>query len=291
MPMRTLKKLLTLGAVLALLAGAPTLAAGRALVTPDGDVFQVEEIGSGPFARALRTTIHRADGSTEIGLVPRTADRAWDAFPTLALDPDTGQPALVWSRHNGVDFDLVLSLHDGKRWSAPVSLVSTPADEIHARAFTAPGEGLHVIWTLPGRDLSFFYGLFRTGSGVAVLGPERVPLKRFFPGSGLDPADTEGGNDDPGIQPGGAPPPSDSGTNPPTGDDSCASQEGFSMCLEAATPAAAVVCGGFSVVVEVRGGQCLLNRSDAGWLRGVCAPAGTDLKGALESLRLACGKK
>lgn len=278
--------------VLVVLLAPPVVAAGTAVVTPDGDVFRVEEVGSGRFARALQATILRMDGTAESVLVPGTVDRSWDAFPSLALDPDTGQPALVWSRFNGVDFDLVLASYDGKRWMVPVTLVSTPDDEIHARAFTAPGEGVHVIWTTPGERWTFHYGLFRTATGVAVREPEVVRARRYFP-SDPGAGSTEGGGDDPGIQPGEEPPPGNTGGDDGDGtggDSTCGSQEAFGMCSESMTPdGGSDRCGRLSVVVRMGEAQCLLVRNEAGWMRGVCAPAGVDLQKALDGTRVTCG--
>ena len=61
------------------------------------------------------------------------------------------------------------------------------------------------------------------------------------------------------------------------------------MCAESGTPGGSSDrCGRFSVVLPIGNAECLMTRDDTGWMRGVCAPAGTDLTAALDGLNLTC---
>ena len=277
---------MALGLLVACLTVAPSLADTQSLLTPTGDLFTVEEMHSvqGHASTALRSTIYRASGAVEVSILPKTDDDAFDTFPWLALDPDTKQPALVWSRHNGTDYDLYLAVHDGKEWGAPISLVASTADEIAAQAYTAPGEGLHIIWTSGRNVRGFSYGLFRTATGVPVRGPEYVrsfPTGRWADGNGKGGSFTEGGGDDPG-------------TNPDDGmDDDLRGCFKNGMCKVSAPPtesAGVTGCEAFSVTVERGRLSCLLTRTDSGWsrqcfaVRGAKAGNRIDLKSAHQKL-------
>lgn len=258
----------------------PAIAA-HTVLTPRGDLLVVDEVSRGPEgpSLALRWTLHRADGEVERGIVPGTWDRARDASPSLALDPDTGDVVLVWSRHNGTDFDLVLSTLEGRTWSGPVPLVSTPDHEIQPTVLTAPGEGIHVAWRYPGDRDAFWYGLFRPATGVAIVGPERI-TPAIFQGGPL----TEGGGDDPGIQPGSDCPPDDQASCLRRSPGDC-----DRACLESASPVdGSSSCRGIAIIAPIGESLCAVTRDETGWHRVACTKAATvDLRAALESLATA----
>ncbi|MGD8375529.1 MAG: sialidase family protein [Acidobacteriota bacterium] len=265
----------------ALACGLVPALAAHSVYTPRGDLLIVEEVSRNPEAPslALRWSLHRADGGVERGIVPGTWDRARDVSPSLALDPDSGDAVLVWSRHNGTDFDLVLSTLEGRTWSEPIPLVSGPDHEIQPTVFTAPGEGIHVAWRYPGERDAFWYALFRPATGVAVVGPERITLA-IFTGGPL----TEGGGDDPGIQPGTDCPPDDLVNCLRRSPGSC-----DRACRESASPVDGLSsCRGISIVAPIGDSLCAATRDETGWHPVACATAGTvDLRAALESLAAA----
>lgn len=275
----------------------PASAGPRTIVTPAGDVLVVEEVVSAPGAAstALRVTRYRGAAPASVSIVPATADAAFDAFPALVLDPESQLPTLVWSRHNGTDYDLVLSRLEPGGWSAPLPLVATPSDEIGATVFAAP-RGIHVLWTQPDEPGILHYALARAESGVFLRGPERIGFLVRGAGS----ARTEGTVDDPGLNPYVPPPSGDtkcSGTGMCKGGSGGGVESTPTVCdpvagtcpVSPAPPAAADRCGTVSVILAHRAGACVWTLRDAGWQRGVCIPA--ERLGRVEDLRQAIEKR
>lgn len=286
-------------------ANVPTLAA-RALVVSADEMIRVDEVvgqpGTAPMA--LRITVYRAASAPVSHLVPATVDAAFDAFPTLVLDPDSGRPLLIWSRHNGTDYDIVFARLERLGWTDPITLVATPADDLRPHAQPAFGHGIHLLWTHPGGGLGFGYGLFRTDTGEAVRLPERGAVDRRLPGS---PSQTEGTVDDPGLNPYTPPPPSDGnctgmcrggggggGTGGPESVGSgCDPLTG--LCTgDKEPPAARTLCDRLAVLRQETGGRlCVWSRDDGGWERGACVRgqdriAVRDLRAAFEELSPRC---
>jgi hypothetical protein len=178
------------------LMAAPAAASSRTLVTPAGDLLVVTPAGARGMSAptALRVTRYRTAAPPQTAIVPGTEDAAFDAFPTLVLDPESQAATLVWSHHNGTDYDLMMSRLEGDAWSRPIVLVGTPQDEIRPDAYPAPGLGIHLFWSTPGDRRGFHYALFRADSGTLLRGPERLAVV-LPPSPGPGP---EGTVDDPG---------------------------------------------------------------------------------------------
>jgi len=286
-------------------ANAPTVAA-RALVVSADEMLRVEEVQGQPGTapRALRVTVYQGANLPVSHLVPATIDAAFDAFPTLVLDPDTGRPLLIWSRHNGTDYDIVFSRLDRTGWTEPITLVATAADDIRPHAQAAFGHGIHLLWTHPGGGSGFGYGLFRTDTGEAVRPPEHGAVGRRDPSS---PAQTEGTVDDPGLNPYTPPPPSDGGctgmcrggggsggsSGPESVGAGCDSLTG--LCKgDTEPPASRTICASLTVLrQEATGRICLWSRDERGWTRGACVRgqdkvAARDLRAAFEEISPRC---
>jgi hypothetical protein len=288
-----------------LAAASLPVAAARALVLSPDEMLRVEEVYGQPGTAsiALRVTFYHGASSPVSHLVPATVDAAFDAYPTLILDPDTGRPLLIWSRHNGTDYDIVFSRLDRSGWTEPITLVATPADDLRPQAQAAFGHGIHLLWTHPGGGTGFGYGLFRTDTGEAVRPPERGALGRSDPGS---PGSTEGTVDDPGLNPYAPPPASDTCTGmcrggggsggtggPESVGAGCDSLTG--ICKgDTEPPAARAVCDALAVIrQEATGRICLWSRDDGGWTRGACVRsqdkiAVRDLRAAFTEMSARC---
>jgi hypothetical protein len=260
-------------------------------------MLQVQEVYGEPgtAAIALRIVFYHGSASPVTHLVPATVDTGFDAFPTLLLDPDTGRPLLIWSRHNGTDYDIVFSRLDRTGWTDPVTLVDSASDDVRPHAYPAFGNAIHLLWTNPGRGAGFGYGLFRTDTGEAVRLPEPGAFDRRHRGS---PAQTEGTVDDPGLNPYAPPPPVDNCTgkcrsgggsggtsSPESTGTGCDSLTG--LCKgDAEPPTARTVCDTLAVLrAEATGRICLWSRDDGGWSRGPCV--GSQDKIAVRDLRAA----
>jgi len=265
-----------------LAAASLPAAAGRALVVSADEMLRVEEVygeaGTAPIA--LRVTFYHGASTPVSHLVPATIDAAFDAYPTLLLDPDSGRPLLIWSRHNGTDYDIVFSRLERTGWTDPITLVATAADDLRPQAQAAFGHGIHLLWTHPGGGSGFGYGLFRTDTGEAVRPPERGAVDRRNPGS---PGQTEGTVDDPGLNPYTPPPPTDGCTGmcrggggsggtgaPESVGAGCDSLSG--VCKgDTEPPVARTICDVLTVLrQEATGRLCLWSRDDGGWSRGAC---------------------
>lgn len=272
--------------------------AARALVVSADEMLRVEEVfgepGTAPIA--LRVTFYHGAGTPVSHLVPATIDAAFDAYPTLILDPDSGRPLLIWSRHNGTDYDIVFSRLDRTGWSAPITLVATAADDLRPQAQAAFGRGIHLLWTHPGGGFGFGYGLFRTDTGEAVRPPEGGARDRRHPGA---PSGTEGTVDDPGLNPYTPPPPSDvsctgicrggNGGGPESAGAGCDPLTG--LCKgDTEPPAARTICDALAVLRQESAGRvCLWSRDDGGWTRGACVRSQDKL--AVRDLRAAFAER
>jgi hypothetical protein len=265
--------------VAGLLCSAPLLAGQQTALIPGAyHLMRVDEVGKRANAAptGLRWTTIGTKGEKLGGMIPGTEGAGFDAYPWLFNDPESGMPALVWSHHNGVDYDLALTRFDGEGWSDPLTLVSTEMDEIQPRAYAAPGEGFHLVWNGPGKRRGFHYGLFRLDTGIAIVGPENViPV--------VGPRDNpqwtpEGGLDDPGTGLS-----SDCETDA-AGNCRCHRPSG--MCITSPGEEGATVCDSISLVVGSGSDVCILTRTGEGWLTGACQPSkgGAGARQLLQSL-------
>ena len=287
---------LLLGVLALGLAGTLSLAETQStmVITARGDLFQVEEVlaESEFIPTSLRFTVYRASGEVRTRIIRHTSDSVFDTSPSLALDPDTGLPVLVWSRHNGTDYDIVLSNYEGRSWGAPITLASTRSNEIQPKAFTAPGEGLHVVWAWPGEQNSFGYGMFRTATGIAVRGPHKVTPFVESRRKGARQRTQQGGNP---FAEGGFDEPGSGITIPPTdGDDSTACDNTNRPCHDRGSggvvgESGAVLCDNrFTVTVQVNRQVCVLTSDDDGWSQ-YCYPRRVKLDGVKQAMKMLAG--
>jgi hypothetical protein len=263
---RTSRLLIVLGGV-GLLGLAPLLGATQTALTPgDHHLLRVQEVRSHPrdVATSLEWSLVGNRGRKIGGVIPGSGGPEFDAYPALFNDADTGAPILVWSRHNGVDFDLAFTRFDGESWTAPITLVGTAREEIQPQAYSTPGGEFHLVWNWPDDGGNFLYGRFRVDSGVSVIEPERV-IGHLGPRVDQQWVSTnpEGGLDDPGTgrsfvcqtgercpcdyYPGGC-----GGNIDPSG------------------PEGATVCESLSLVVGSGRNACILTRTADGWSLGAC---------------------
>lgn len=265
---RTSRLLIALCGV-GLLGLAPLLGATQTALTPgDHHLLRVQEVGAGPRqgSTSLEWSLTGDRGRQIGGVIPGTGGPGFDAYPSLFNDIDTGDPILVWSHHNGVDYDLALSRFDGASWTTPLTLVSSASEEIHPRAYSAPGGEFHLIWNLNGDRDAFHYGRFRVESGVSVSEPERINTQFALGRNGQwVSTDPEGGLDDPG-----------SGRSPKKGtcdpDAERCPCEYTSGCDGNSSPEGATVCQSLSLVVGSGANACILTRTPDGWTLGTCQP-------------------
>lgn len=264
----TTSRLLIPLCIMGLLASAPLLGATPTTVTPgDHHLLRVQEVRSHPMhaPTSLEWSLLGERGRKIGGVIPGTSGPEFDAYPSLFNDADTGAPILVWSRHNGVDYDIAFSRFDGESWTAPITLVGTAWEEIQPRAYSVQGGEFHLLWNRNGDRTGFLYGRFRVDSGVSVSEPERI-IAELGPRDNEQwiSTDPEGGLDDPGSGRSGGRNDCEDGERCP-----CDYTGG---CNNNSTPEGVTVCDSFSLVVGSGPSACILTRDAGGWSLGTCQP-------------------
>lgn len=265
---RTSRRLIPL-LVAGLLASAPLLGTTQTALTPgDLHLLKVQEVRSVRHhaPTSLEWSLVGKGGREIGGVIPGTDGPEFDAYPSLFNDADTGAPILVWSRHNGVDYDVALTRFDGESWTTPITLVGTDRDEIQPRAFSTSNGAFHLVWNWPADDGSFLYGQFRVDSGIPLLESERVlsaeASKLDRKGVSTKP---EGGLDDPGSGRSG----SDDKFNCEQ-DERCPCDFGGQCAGTSPSVEGATVCESLSLVVGSGPNACILTRTPDGWSTGTC---------------------
>ena len=164
-----------IGAVLA--ASGESRAAVDRIVEAEGTVHRVTT-ESWPAdqlwtSTAIRYTRQSADGHVSSMLIPGTDDYVLDRDPALAIDPQTGQPIIVWSRYETVGYDLyAVTIRNGS-WSPPRLLLAPNPSRVRPRVKT-DASLVHVFWThqLDGNVSRVARASFLPGSLTLLLGPE-----------------------------------------------------------------------------------------------------------------------
>jgi hypothetical protein len=142
-----------------LLAASPAVAA-TSVEMSGGAILSVWEHG-----HALLYSVESA-GAIRVGRVPRTGDRARDAFPSLALDPTTGKPVLLWSRSDGAALKIAYARFEQGSWK-----------NIHALSF---GRGDDIL-PLAGSSMNGSYLFFASvGAAQYMYAPLDLSRGRLF---------------------------------------------------------------------------------------------------------------
>lgn len=261
--------LLSLLFVVGLLSSIPVPAATQATMTPgDHQLLRVKEVGARPdhAPTSLEWSLLGDRGRKIEGVIPGTGGPDFDAYPSLFNDTDTGAPVLVWSRHNGMDYDIAFSRFEEGSWTPPITLVDTTRDEIQPRAYSTSGGEFHLVWNWPGDSGNFLYGRFSLETGVTVLEPERI-IAQLGPKEDEQWISTspEGGMDDPGTGHSGG----NDNFNCEDGE-RCPCDYGGQCAGTSPSVEGATVCESFSLVVGSGRKACLLSRTPDGWALGTC---------------------
>ena len=76
-----------------------------------------------------------------------------DGYPSFGLDPVGSTPEVTWSRHDGEDYEIVVSRWEFDRWIEPVTLTANDADDLDPEIAYAPdGTARLTFW----RDSNVF---------------------------------------------------------------------------------------------------------------------------------------
>lgn len=155
-------------------AGQVSLHAATSLRTADGALLSVQEVrlGSGGDApRALAFSLENGS-RTRTGYVGRTADRAIDQNPSLALDPRSRNPILVWSRSDGNALKVAYARFERGGWRDIHFLTFGPGDDLLPSIESSRG-GSFLHWS--DVDGNAFYAPVDPGSGRFFATPRELP--------------------------------------------------------------------------------------------------------------------
>jgi hypothetical protein len=124
-------------------------------------------------------------------------DGRGDGRPSVAMDPVTKWPHVVWAYNNGVDHDIAYSRWDGDGWLETKFLTSSAADEIDPRIHV-DGDATYVVWWEKDARAIRFVKRPRLGAwGVSEQvneQPEMRPSVATWGGTVRVAAETEGGH-------------------------------------------------------------------------------------------------
>jgi hypothetical protein len=164
-------------------AGQVSLLAATSVRTADGALLSVHEVRLGSSGDAPRALAFSLENGTRIrnGYVGRTMDRAIDQYPSLTLDPRSGNPVLVWSRSDGISLKVAYARFERGGWSDLHFLTFGPGDNLLPRIESSRG-GSFLYWT--DADGNTFYAPVDAGSGRFFAPPRELPAPTPPPADG-----------------------------------------------------------------------------------------------------------
>lgn len=183
-------------AVASILAG-PVLAGDQVEVASDGTVHSVSagyELAVGNSNPILYVS-QSPSGDSVTRILPGTESGA-NFQPSIAIDPVTDTPVVVWTRVERGDAEIFLSRFEGTDWTAPIAIAPGRGDDVAAELRV--GEILvHVLWRreTTGGDTVFLRASLDRASLAPVLGPENLPTE------GIPLISPDGGADAPSESP------------------------------------------------------------------------------------------
>jgi len=199
---RTVPRIGAAGCVL-LLGSSPPASAASSITAPDGAVYRVWEVRArgpvdDPDARASAIAYSVSDASgMRVGVVPGTADAAVDRWPSLAIDPVSGKPVVVWSRSDGVYLKIAYARFAQAGWTDLHFLTFGPGNDLLPRAATS-ATGSYLFWIAQGSH--YLSAPIELPTGWLLAAPSGLGIGST---RGVDRVGIEGGHDGPGPPPKG----------------------------------------------------------------------------------------
>ena len=195
----TLRRLTTLFFLLALVAGATSVAGADSVLTSDGTRFSIEVAADRP-----QLVITRAAGDTRDRIVvPTTDDEAIESQANLAFDAATGTLYVAWSRDlAGISDIRVTSMRANGAWSVPIVVSGGSGQRRALQVVLTHAETdiedltatlLHMAWwKINGTTTEPEYGLvaFESGESVSTHVANLDTLAALVNGASSNPEDT-----------------------------------------------------------------------------------------------------
>ncbi len=181
-----------------------TFHADTTVVDPSDRVIYVEVIDDpeNPGEQGLLYSEQTTQGQTQSETIEFTIDPVIDDSPAIALNP-TGGVVVVWSRHDGGDFELMLARRENGQWTQPAALTNNVTFDTEARVLVGAQDIAHVVWWGNGAGGPFYIRSFNVLTGMPTSARQE-PLwsPRTTPRplrSGVGGFNEAGGMDEPGI--------------------------------------------------------------------------------------------
>jgi hypothetical protein len=167
-------------------------AAGDRALTSDGTVHSVAVApwsdGGNTGGSVLLHTVQTPDGQKTTAFVPGTDDFTPERDPSMAIDPVTQEPLLVWSRGENRAADVMISRLSGGEWSDPQVVWSDGRVNLQSQIESSRNL-VHVVWNQDVLDTR----RLRLCLDRGTLEPA-TPLEEL-PTSGANAIPTAGGSD------------------------------------------------------------------------------------------------
>ncbi len=152
--------------ILLILCGAffaPALADTVKLAS-DGTLHRIEVMhlegstNSNPRTYLLHT-LQKPDGTIQKYIIPQTDDIAADIEPQLDLNPSSMLPCIIWSRFDGLDYEIALSSFNGVRWSSPNFVTVNNNNDRGPQIAIGTSSVIHLMWKEDSPGIPLYYHL------------------------------------------------------------------------------------------------------------------------------------
>ncbi len=199
---RSILHILSIAAVIGLSIAGLFEAATTVIDPSTGRVLMVDVVQDqvNPTIQGIRYRERWPQGQTTSEDVQGTWDEILDQAPSISLNP-AGGIVVVWSRHDGADFELNLARREAGAWSSLRTLTFNSTFDTNPQVLVSSPDVAHIAWWGNGAGGPFYLQTFNVLTG-APIGPRYEPINvrrhrpRHVSGGTYDDA---GGMDEPGI--------------------------------------------------------------------------------------------
>jgi hypothetical protein len=173
------------------------------IVDPDTGYLLTADVVSdpqNPSVQGVRLRQQEPGGTSTYETIPSSYDPIIDTMPVVAKGSGTDL-VVVWSRHDGHDFELAMSRRGTAGWEPLELLTDNSQSDSEARALADVDDLVHVLWWANGLGGPIVLESFDTRTGIP-RGPAYRPFESQGGGNNNPKStlfDETGGLDDPGI--------------------------------------------------------------------------------------------
>ena len=84
-----------------------------------------------------------------------------DSSPSIGINPSDGNIYVIWSRKDGIDFDLYMAGFDGERWTYPRFLTTWSGNDLDPTFIFDSAGRIHILWWQNNPEERIFYNNFK----------------------------------------------------------------------------------------------------------------------------------